>query len=235
MSEEPRRYSEREFALILREASRTRVEGSSASHSGMTLEEIRAVAAEVGIDPLAIERAAALLPANQDPGRLARWIGGPLRYRMEHTASGTLDDDTRERVIDAVRRAAEVHGTVGTRDQTLEWHSGVEPSQIHVTVRPTNVGAEIRVTSDRSGALMLTGFMSLMGGGIVAGITGAIIDPDTVAVGLAIFGGGLSGGLVVARSLWARTSRSVQTRIARIMSAVSDELSEAGSDGQPES
>ena len=61
-----RRYSDEEFALILRNASalqeRRSEGGAVVTSEGLTLEEIRSIAADVGLDPEAVTTAAALLP-----------------------------------------------------------------------------------------------------------------------------------------------------------------------------
>lgn len=74
-----RRYSEEEFALILRKASEIqlsegRPKGTPEAGSGLTLQEIRSIASEAGIDPEAVTRAASVLGALGwgEEGRIGR-------------------------------------------------------------------------------------------------------------------------------------------------------------------
>ncbi len=66
ISNDERRYSENEFALILRKAfelqERQPGAGLTDPADGLTLEDIKAVAGEVGLDPALVDRAVADLP-----------------------------------------------------------------------------------------------------------------------------------------------------------------------------
>ena len=57
-----RRYSDEEFALILRRASEISEVGDARPGGGLSLSEIQQIAGEAGIDPTAVARAAAGLP-----------------------------------------------------------------------------------------------------------------------------------------------------------------------------
>ena len=86
-----RHYSDEEFAIILRTASEA-PDGFPPAlppepQDGLTLSEIKAIAAEVGIAPEKVSRAAALLPAGGDiplmrsDRRWARGTGWRTRFQ----------------------------------------------------------------------------------------------------------------------------------------------------------
>jgi hypothetical protein len=66
MSDDQRVYSDEEFALVLRKATElaSRAEPRTPSSAGLTLTEMKAAAAQVGLDPALVERAARLLAAS---------------------------------------------------------------------------------------------------------------------------------------------------------------------------
>ena len=79
-----RRYSEEEFALILRKASEIQESpkggGRKGGGPGLTIEEIRSIASEAGIDPHAVSRAAARLGTlewEEKSGLAGARFGGP--------------------------------------------------------------------------------------------------------------------------------------------------------------
>ena len=82
MSDDERVYSDEEFALILRKATElaSRAEPRTHSSTGLTLTEMKAASAQVGLDPALVERAARLLAATPTSSPLERLIGGPLRH-----------------------------------------------------------------------------------------------------------------------------------------------------------
>jgi hypothetical protein len=81
MADAERIYSDDEFALILRKTAElaSRSEPSGSSSGGLTLSEMKAAAAQAGIDPALVERAVRMLSAKATGSPFERLIGGPLR------------------------------------------------------------------------------------------------------------------------------------------------------------
>lgn len=192
-----------------------------------SLDEIKAIAAEVGLDAGAVERAARQLPVDRHPSWVERALGGPVKHRRDAFFPAVLTREDAERVLVAVREAAEQHGQGDASSAGMSWRSVGEPSQMYATVRREGEGTRVRVTVDRGGGLLLTGFLSTIGGIIAASIVGAVLDPASAVVGTALVGGGLAAGLTVGRALWAATTRSVRHRLDRIMDAVGSSMDEA--------
>lgn len=226
MSNESRRFTEEEFALVLRKAmslhDRTpRRHGLSSQ--GMTLEDMKAVASEVGIDPALVDHAVALLPKEEN--RLKdRILGGPTRYRLEHTGHRLLSSDETAGVIDVIRRELQHVGRVTSELNGVAWETVNEVSQFHVSVAPRGENTEVRLTVNRDGAFILTWFLSVAGGLVAAGITGGILEPESAVVGAGLVAAGAAGGLALARTLWGRTTRSIRAKIDRLMEAMVGEI-----------
>jgi hypothetical protein len=231
MSNDERRFTDEEFALVLRKAMALHDRGGADTGrlpgSGMTMEDMKAVAREVGIDPALIEQAVALSPARHVSQR-QQLLGGPTRYRMEHSARSLVTREELADVLDLVRREMQHPGRVTSELDGVVWETEGELSQFHLGLSPRGEKTEVRLTVHRDGAFILTWFLPVTGGLVVAGITGAALDPDSAAAGLAIISGGLGGGLALARALWGRSSRIISERASRLMEAVVAKVEHGG-------
>lgn len=66
-----------------------------------------------------------------------------------------------------------------------------------------------------------------MAGGIVAaGITAALLSPDSLLVGIGILATGGTAGLGLGRALWARSTRKFQQRFMNLREELSRHLEE---------
>ena len=215
-----RRYSDEEFALILRKASEISEVGES-HPGGLSLSEIQQIAAEAGIDSSAIARAAADLP-EQSHDKLVSMIGGPLMYRHERTLPGKVSEEGLSRVLQSVRRTAARQGKSEHVLGSLEWQTVDEASQIFVNVSARDVDTAIEVVGDRrtAGALtvLLPTVASFLGSLI---LVNKVIEPTT-ALGVAgIFGSVFGSAAIVSRAMWSRTSASFQRRLGAVMEEAS--------------
>ena len=212
-----RRYSDEEFALILRKAGELQQQPGKDGTGGLTLADMKSVAGEVGIDADLIERAASLLPQAAADSGIARALGGPLKHLRDRSVPHALTDDQIAKLVPVIRDATQQFGVIADDPSGLAWHSGTEPSQIWVTATREGDSTRIRVTSDRTGSLAMTGGFSLLGVGVATVVTAALVDPDSTLVTLTIAAGGLAGGLTLARTLWATTTRSVRAKIDAVV------------------
>ncbi len=209
--------------MILRKAAelQERTSGSAAG-DGLSLQAMRDIAREVGLDPQFVDRAASSLPTvRQD--RWASILGGPTAYYLEQSLPTELSD---ERLLDAVhviRRLMQHQGRVKDVLGTVEWSTVGEVSQVAVTVDGRPNQTAIRVTGDRGSAAVLT-LVSSCGAWLLAGaVTGAILEPGVVG-GLSIMGTALAAGLGTARALWITSTRNFKRRLGLLMDALGDEL-----------
>lgn len=228
MDQPGRRYTEKEFALILRRASELQARPTAlpSGEQGLSLPEIAAVAREVGIDPALVERAALELGQPSTRG-LARVLGGEARSRIEATVPGTLAEGDYQRVADAVRRATGLHGEARQELGSLEWSHRSDVSHLFVTVTPGEDTTAVVVSADRSSAQAMTWLFSGLVSLIAAGITGAVLEPSTVAGGAGIVAGMLGVGAVTARTIWSSATRRFEARMEAVLAAVRREIAGA--------
>lgn len=224
-----RRFTEEEFAEILRRATemqaRLPVRTSDAaadtegSSTGMALSDIRAIAAEVGIDPELITRAAALVADDSGAaeGTGAKWV-------LSRSSEGTLTDEDKLRVVRAIRDAAGTHGDADMAGVGLEWTTGSsEAARILVTLEPLDGRNEVRVSVDAGPLAVLPPLALGLTGTLIAALVGATIEPG-IAAGIALVGGSTAAGIGLGRMVWHRMRAKVVDRSKKILAAATSAL-----------
>ncbi len=231
MADDQRVYSDEEFALILRQAAElaSRAEGAGPSSSGLTLTEMKAAAAQAGLDPALVERAARLLTAKATASPLERLIGGPLRHDHEARFPVKLDENGTARLLSAVRIIA---GQAGSRDaghsssMGMTWHDGGELEALSVTARPEEEGTLVSVALDRRGTLAVVATSSGIAMFFAVLFAVFALYPEAPAQGYAGLIVGVGGTLAIARGYWASSTRRVRERISVVMDAVGQTLAQ---------
>lgn len=215
------KYTESEFALILRKAVELQ-EGQRGADvaQGLSLREIKAIATEIGLDPELVERAASLVPRTAE-GKLARIFGGPSLYQMEYWAEGEIVEEDFGRMVDAIRRVTGHQGEVTEVLGSLEWKTVGEVSQILVSVSPRDGQTSVKILANRGPAAVLTFLFPGLAGLIGIGIAGAIIEPSTVPGVVSIIVAALGGALLTSRTLWGFTTRKFRARLHELMTSLS--------------
>jgi hypothetical protein len=223
-----RRYSEEEFALILRKASEIQDApgggGKGGTGSGLTLAEIQSIANEAGLDPQAVSRAAALLGAmewEEVSGLAAAIFGAPGKFHLDFEVPGKLPPEELGRVLELIRRSASHQGEAAEVLGGVEWKTVGELSAINVNISPRGDATSIQIVGDRSGAGAVTFMVPMTVSAILVGALGAAFEP-TSAVGIvSLVSGVLGSGFLVARTLWVTSGRSFHKKLSRLMDAVS--------------
>jgi hypothetical protein len=225
MSDDQRVYSDEEFAVILRTAAKlaSRAESPAASSGGLTLTEMKSAAAQAGLDPALVERAARLLPFKVTESPIERLTGGPLRHRYEARFPIKLDENGAARLLSAVRINA---GVAGSRDvghsssMGMTWHDGGELESLGITARPEEDGATVSVGVDRRGTLLVVGMVSGIAMFFTILFAVFALYPESPALGVGGFIAGVGGVLAAARGYWASSTRKVRERISAVMDAI---------------
>lgn len=229
MTDDLRVYSDEEFAIILRKATELAsgpAESPSPMTPGLTLAEMKAAAAQVGFDPLLVERAARLLAVKSAASPLERMIGGPLQHSLEVRFPVALDQNDAERLLSAIRVSAGQSGSSNAGHASamgLTWHDGGEFDALSITARPNAHDTTITVVCERSGALVMTGVLSGLGvvGSILAGFGASEVAPALFGVTVVL---GVSGTFAIARSYWAMSTRKVRERVGSFMDLIGQRL-----------
>lgn len=226
-----RKYSDEEFALILRKASELQETPGGKRRgrevSGLTLEEIQSIAKEAGIDPLAVTRAAALLGAmepEERSGIASAIFGLPGRFHLDFQVEGRLPPEELGRILEVIRREADHQGETSEVLGGVEWKTVAQLSAIHVNISPRGDSTSVQIVGDRSGAGALTFTFPIAGAAILVGALGAAFEPTTVTGIVSLVGGILGSGFLVARTLWVSMGKRFQRKLSRLTEALSMEV-----------
>ncbi len=195
---------------------------------------MKAIAAEVGLDPALVERAARLTPAGTEMSRFESVLGGPLKFRFRGHSETRLTDENAAHLLHLIRAAAEQKGDGEANAAGLSWHSVGEGSQIIVAAHPKGTGTRFSVVVDRRTALALTGMFTGLGSlavGVAVLAVGEAAGLQSIPIGLTIMGTGVAGVVALGRTVWAATSRRVRERAAALMETLSTSLDEFDAEG----
>lgn len=224
-TDDQRVYSDAEFALILRTAAElaSTAEQPGFSSDGLTLAEMTTAAAQAGLDPALVERAARLLVTRTTASPLERLIGGPLRHEHDAHFPLTIDEDNAARLLSAVRiNAIHFRSTDPGHSSSLgiTWDaSGDGGDVLHVVARPDANGASVSVVIDRQGTFVFTGVVSSLAV-LSAFIAGIGLNDALPLLAPWVTIAGVGGTLAVARSFWASSTRKARERIGALMDAI---------------
>jgi hypothetical protein len=218
---EKQKYTESEFALILQKAIELQERrGAVDAGHGLSLSEIQAIAAEIGLEPALVEQAASLVPRTGS-GKLALLFGGPSVYQMEYSVAGEIPRDDFGKLVDAIRRTTGHQGQVTEVLGSLEWQTVGEVSQILVAVSPRDGQTSVKILANRGPAAVLTFLFPGLAGLIGIGIAGAIIEPSTVPGVASIIVAAVGGAFLTSRTIWKATTARFRTRLRDMMASLS--------------
>jgi len=228
ISDDEKVYGDEELAFILHKAAElarpSNAEGDSSS--GLSLEEIKTVAAEVGLDPSLIERAARLIPQGARESRLERLIGGPLQHRRDVRVRTELTAEKAAHLLATVRGIVEAQGEGQSDASGMSWHSKGGAVHTSVTANAETAGTHVRVRVDRRGMSFLTAFSSVVA---TMPFASPLIDagPSIVSVALAVL------PVAVGRVFWAYSTRRAREKVEALVDTVGRSLAETGREPAP--
>lgn len=185
-----RQYSDREVSLILQRALEpgTEVAATEAGEAGLTLEQIKEIAAEVGIDPRRVEVAAANLAALPGPPPNP-YAGIPTTVQFETAIPGkTMADLSRHDVLALIRGILGRQGVLEPGDDSLEWRARDAFGGRYVSVTPSADGLRLRVMGNYRDGLFVTAAMvgAVTFTAASAVIAGAHLGPAVTLLGAAV-------------------------------------------------
>lgn len=224
-SDDQRRFSDEEFALILRKATElaSPADPAVALDDGLTLAEIKAAAAQAGIDVTLVERAARLVTTDTPASPFERAIGGPLRHEVTLQLPFGLSEAQAAQLLSAVRISA---GLAGTRDAGhagptgMTWHDGGDTESLSVSAQTDGQRTTIRVSLDRrvTFGLGLTFSAVVMFLGLL--FAGSALYPESAALGAAGAIAAIAGPLAIVRSYWASSTKRIRGRLSAVLDVI---------------
>lgn len=172
-------YGDEEIGRILKRATELQHREPARSTAGVTLAELEEIAAEAGIDPAHLRRAAMELETRpDDPTLWSRLAGDELDLVREITLSGELDQAGFERLVAAIQAASREHGQASLLGRTLTWRA--ESSS---KTRATQIVASSR---DGETTIRIEENLTQMASGLFGGVTVGAGVGVGVGVGLPI-------------------------------------------------
>jgi hypothetical protein len=225
-----RRYTEREFNLILRTAieldtARAETHGRPPppvpSAEGLTLSEIQSIAREVGVDPARILEAADALDAKAW-SLPARIFGGPAMVTLKGRFPRQLSTEQMGRLLevarDTFRTQGEAHEVLGG----VEWRTATRFSPISLRISPEAGETRLEIEVDRRSSAFLIHWipfaLSIMGAGITVGSMG--LEGFLMVSGIVAGWGTVGYG--VGRKIWTFSSRRWAGLLNRVKSRMLD-------------
>ncbi|HSG09872.1 MAG TPA: hypothetical protein VLA36_16040 [Longimicrobiales bacterium] len=217
-----RRFSDEEVTAILRRASVGEVASDLPSPYAPTLNDLVAAAAEVGLDPGEVRRAAAVVPAE---GRSVVDLAFGASDRRTCTArlEGTSLPGARQHLV----RAAESH--LGYKGQVVEsdrdrflWQETHLGGRTSVSVAAIGGATEIEVRTDRAGH-----YLGLWFGGLLGWAGLSALSPVSLPLLPAVLAFLLAPPLL-ARPFWIRADKRLRARMEVLVMALARAVEEGG-------
>jgi hypothetical protein len=228
-----RHYDDDEVAEIFRaaaEGSETS-EGSDSralagrSTNGLTLDDLQAIAREVGIPPDAIERAAYSLDRPRAEPGSRTLLGLPIGVERTVALDRRLTDAEWELLVVELREVFGARGTMRAQGSLREWRNG----NLHAYLEPTPTGSRLRLgtTKGSAGASIAAGSLALVTSAVmgVLGATSGTLSALALGVGtLATMGTVLLANGTLGLPRWARLrGRQMDGIVERLTQTTRDE------------
>ena len=154
---------------------------------GLTLEELKRIGEEAGIEPARVAQAAEVLNARGHASPVQRAFGLPIGVSRLVDLPRAPTDREWEQLISQFRTTFGAQGVATASGGLREWSHG----NLHISVEPGAHGEQLRLGTRNEGALVLNAFGILTGG--MAVLTSAAVaaagKPEKVLAILTMFGG----------------------------------------------
>lgn len=186
-----RRYGDKEVRRLLQRAAELQKQESVREYGddagGLTLADLQEVAAEAGIHPRYIQRAAAGIEGSGPSGLAARLAGTELTITVERIVPGELPEEGFEQAILEIQRAFSGSGNPSMVGRTLMWKSDAmeHQSSLQVTVSSRHGETRIRAEERLHGTAAAAHLGLVVGAGMGVGLGVGF------SVGLAVLGSAL--------------------------------------------
>lgn len=168
----PRRLlSEKEVSRVLKRATELQEAEGLAETTGLSVEELQQIAAEVGIDPRHL--AVALAELEQGGDKRFHWLGASPSVDLERVVEGEVSEEQWEAMVVEIRQAFDLVGGAGRVGRSFEWTHDSKDKEAQVTVTPHEGQTTIRIRvrfSDVAGQLFFWFLTAAAAtGGFIAG------------------------------------------------------------------
>lgn len=233
MSAEPNRtrhYSDEEVRALLKRAAELETEGRAlpAPTEGPTLSDVESIAAEAGINPLAIREAARELETGSAQGTVGEslssgFLGAPISIELESVVPKEVADSVLESLIPLIQRASDSVGQPSLLGRTLSWQTISTQSAKSLQLTVSTGNGETRLFLEERYGNMAGGLF----GGIMGGVGGGVGIGVGVGVGLGALGSAffatvfpaaiVGGSYLLSRAIYASFVKRREKVLQRLM------------------
>jgi len=206
-----RRFSDDEVAAILARAAARETDAGVSAPNDPTLSDLMAAAADAGLDPAEVRRAASLVvPA---PGGVARIVlGAPDRRDVLAVLDGLpFPSETQALAREAERATGHRGEVVESSAGRFVWEERHTGGGTEVTLTQTGSALELRVRSDHAGHYAALWFGGFVGWALLSALT-----PLGALPLLAKALGFVVAPFLVARPFWVGSDRRAAARLERL-------------------
>jgi hypothetical protein len=199
-----RQYSDREVRLILESAAKLQTDRPEETSGGMTLAQLEQVAAEAGLDPRLIRRAAEEIGRVDPPSDHNAFFGGPTVIVLERVVDASIDVAEFDQLLEVTRRLTRGVGEVSMIGRQFGWKGFLEGANTEVSVSTTDEQTTVRVRVQLDDMAMgHFAVKTLLAGGLGGFAAAGFVTSITLMTPLGIAAGALTLG---AGYLWSRRS-----------------------------
>ena len=228
-----RRYGDVEIRRILRQAADLQEEAGAASDAtgGLSLDEIRQIAREAGIDPRFVDLAAADSVVATGPGAI-NLAGAPTQWQFHSEVDGEVPEEARGRILQAIRKVTGQKGEAGDLYGRMEWtfDDGMGPTIFGLSSADGRTSLDLSVSRKGEPALYFglgIPFGGVFGGALLSsafGVSGLAALPFIGVCATAMYG--------VARLFWKARARAIVESGRRLMDAATSIARESAEEGE---
>lgn len=202
-----RRYGEDEVREIFSLATTGDVRDRSlpSEATGLTLEDLKRIGHEAGIEPARVVQAAESLDSRTRQSPVRRSFGLPVGMTRVVDLPRAPTDREWEQLISLFRTTFGAQGRSTVSGGLREWSQG----SLHISIEPTEQGEQLRFSTLKEDAIALNGGAVLLAAfGALLSVVLATTPKADRALGILIFFGGLAllafGANLIRLPRWAR-------------------------------
>jgi hypothetical protein len=211
-----RKFTDREVHEILKRAVEKAPSRALVRNEGHSLEELKTIGAEVGIDPARLEDAARAVTLD-DGNRPNRLLGGPTILNFERRVEGELGPEDTPEILSVIRRAMGHQGKLDEVGGTLEWSAKADSGERYVTLWSRDGTTTIRSSANLSNMAVLTYLPAGAIGLILSGSGIASFIKEGSLVGLVLFLVVIPVLYVILRTILSKLSGSEAGKLERVV------------------
>jgi hypothetical protein len=231
----PRLYDEKEVGKLLKRATELQREDPVRANpsGGFSLEELEEIAAEAGIDPQHLRRAAAELESGGDPEGWEHLIGEKVTLVRQAVVPGELPEEGFERVLAAIQVVARDHGQPSLLGRTLTWQAETSQKTRSLQVVVSSRNGETHIRAEERLHRLATGIFAGSTWGFGVGLGVAVGTSFGLEVlGSALFAVAFPFGtvgltLIAARQIYRAIVKRRRSILTRLVERVADEVAAA--------